>query len=266
MKQAVAAHMEIQEAAELPAEITSAEPLQQSPRNLYAVMPAGMNGWEREFAELLDHDPHKLVNWWHRNPPDKPWSVNVLMPNGRGFYPDFIIGIAGRNTEDGALLADPKDRFETSREAPKVLAQHQAYGLVLILAKDGGRWMTVGYDEKAKKPVFAREFRLPDAPAFGAAGVQTALARRPAAGILPATAMTAANATTPMTAPGVLPEHAVVRLRHDLMADDLKAGDTGTIVHVYEGGAGYEVEFIHGLKRPKLVTMEPADIELAETE
>ena len=29
--------------------------------------------------------------------------------------------------------------------------------------------MTVGYDEKAKKGVFAREFSLPDAPAFGTA-------------------------------------------------------------------------------------------------
>jgi len=266
MKQAVAAHMEIMEAAELPGEITSTEPLQKSPRNLYAVMPPGLNGWERDFAELLDHDPHKLVNWWHRNPPDKPWSVNVLMPNGRGFYPDFIIGIEGRNTENGALLADPKDRFETSREAPKVLAKHQAYGRVLILAKDGPRWMTVGYDEKAQKPVFAQEFRLPDAPLFGSADLQRALARKPAAGILQAPDMPASNATTTEPASEVLLEHAVVRLRHALKADDLKAGDTGTVVHVYEGGAGYEVEFIHGRKRPKLVTLEPSDIELANAD
>lgn len=166
VKKAVAAHMEIQAAAELPAEITSVEPLQKSPRNLYSVMPAGLNGWEKDFAEMLDHDPHRLVKWWHRNPSDKDWSVNVLMSNGRGFYPDFIIGIEGRETEDGALLADPKDRFETSREAPKVLAQHQTYGRVMILAKDGVRWMTVGYDEKAKKPVLAREFRMMDAAGF----------------------------------------------------------------------------------------------------
>lgn len=166
-KKAIAAHMEIQVAEELPHEITSTEPLQKSPRNLYSVMPQGLNGWERDFAELLDHDPHKLVKWWHRNPSDKPWSVNVLMPNGRGFFPDFIIGLEGRATEDGALLADPKDRFETSREAPKVLAEHQTYGRVMILAKDGVRWMTIGYDEKMKKPILAKEFKLPDAPAFG---------------------------------------------------------------------------------------------------
>lgn len=165
-KKAIAAHMEILEAEPLPEEFESAELLKKSPRNIYAVMPGDMNGWEREFAELLDHDPHQLVKWWHRNPSGKPWSVNVLMPNGRGFYPDFIIGIEGRTTEDGALLADPKDRFETSKEAPKVLARHQAYGRVMIVAKDGIRWMTVGYDEKNKKPVLAKEFRLPDAAGF----------------------------------------------------------------------------------------------------
>jgi hypothetical protein len=93
-------------------------------------------------------------------------SRSAVAQAGRGFYPDFIIGIEGRKTEDGALLADPKERFETSKEAPKVLAEHQTYGRVLILAKDGVRWMTVGFDEKANKPIFAREFRLADAQGF----------------------------------------------------------------------------------------------------
>ncbi len=61
-----------------------------------------------------------------------------------------------------------------------------------------------------------------------------------------------------------IPEHAIVRLCHDLDADGLKAGEIGTVVHVYEGAAAYEVEFIHGRTRPKLVTVEPADIERAE--
>jgi type III restriction enzyme len=177
-KQALRAHSEIVAAEDLPSEIVSEEPLAKSPRNLYQVMPSGLNGWEREFAELLDRDPHLLVAWWHRNPSDKPWSVNVQMPNGKGFYPDFIIGIEGRATEDGALLADPKERFETSQEAPKVLAEHRLYGRVLILAKEAGRWMTVGFDEKAKKPVFAKEFRLADAPDFGMAEAKALVVRK----------------------------------------------------------------------------------------
>lgn len=72
------------------------------------------------------------------------------------------------------------------------------------------------------------------------------------------------NAVVELIDEALIQEHAVVRLRHDVAADGLKAGDTGTVVHVYEGGSGYEVEFIHGRTRPKLVTVEPADIELAE--
>ena len=165
-KAAHAKHAEILDAAELPAEIVWAEPLPTSPRNVYGVIPAGLNTWEQPFAELLDRDPNNIVTWWHRNEPRQPWSVNVLMPDGRGFYPDFVIGIEGRKTEEGALLADPKLNYQRDDEAPKVLAEHRSYGRVMILFLDGVRWMTVGYDEKAKKPVIAREFRLADAAGF----------------------------------------------------------------------------------------------------
>lgn len=157
-KLALRSHFEIVAADDLPREIVSTDPLPKSPRNLYEVMPPDLNGWEREFAELLDRDPHRLVVWWHRNPSDKPWSVNVQMPNGKGFYPDFIIGIEGRQTEEGALLADPKERFETSQEAPKVLAEHRIYGRVLILAKEAGHWMTVGFDEKRRNRSWPENF------------------------------------------------------------------------------------------------------------
>lgn len=165
-KAALAQHAEILDAAELPTEMVWAEPLSRSPRNVYGVIPAGLNTWEKPFAELLDRDASNIVKWWHRNESKQPWSVNVLMPDGRGFYPDFVIGIEGRKTEDGALLADPKLNYARDDEAPKVLAEHRAYGRVMILYLDGVRWMTVGYDEKAKRPVIAREFRLVDAVGF----------------------------------------------------------------------------------------------------
>ena len=47
-----------------------------------------------------------------------------------------------------------------------MLAEHRSYGRVMILFLDGVRWMTEGYDDKAKKPVIAREFRLSDAAGF----------------------------------------------------------------------------------------------------
>ena len=166
-KAAIAKNAEVLEAEDLAPEITSTTPLAKSPRNIYLVRPEGLNGWEADFADLLDRDSGDNVLWWHRNDPRQPWSVNVLMPDGRGFYPDFVIGIAGRKTEDHALMADPKLNFAREDEAPKVLAEHKSYGRVLILTREGeGRWMTVGWDEKRHGPVAVRDFRLADAAGF----------------------------------------------------------------------------------------------------
>jgi hypothetical protein len=42
----------------------------------------------------------------------------------------------------------------------------------------------------------------------------------------------------------VLKEHDRIVLTRDMMAEGLKAGDIGTVVHVHPGGTGYEVEFM----------------------
>ena len=41
----------------------------------------------------------------------------------------------------------------------------------------------------------------------------------------------------------MIKEHDCVVLLQDLPEDALRAGDIGTVVHVHQGGAGYEVEF-----------------------
>jgi len=166
-KAALAQTAELLEADELPAELICGAPLPTSPRNLYGVMPAELNSWERNFADLLDRDVNNLVRWWHRNLPRKAWSVNVLLPDGHGFFPDFIVGIEGRPTEGGTLLAEPKFAFERTDEVPKVQAEHRAYGRVLVLHLQGGaQWMVVRYDPQHHKPVLAGEFRIADAAGY----------------------------------------------------------------------------------------------------
>jgi hypothetical protein len=39
-------------------------------------------------------------------------------------------------------------------------------------------------------------------------------------------------------------EHDCVVLTHELRDEGLQAGDIGTVVHIHQGGAGYEVEFM----------------------
>jgi len=42
----------------------------------------------------------------------------------------------------------------------------------------------------------------------------------------------------------MIKEHDCVVLTQDLPGEGLKAGDIGTVVHIHEGGAGYEAEFM----------------------
>jgi hypothetical protein len=91
----------------------------------------------------------------------------VVLDDGRPFFPDFVIGVEGRKTEDGGLLADPKYAFETTEAKPKTYAKHPVYGRVLILSLQGGaQWRTVRYDQAHDKAVLDRPFQITDAPGY----------------------------------------------------------------------------------------------------
>ena len=166
-KAALAATAQVVEAGPLPEELVTECERPASAHNIYGVHPEAMNSWEQSFADLLDTDGAGIVRWWHRNLPGKSWSVNVLLADGRGFYPDFVVGIEGRATENGVLLADPKWGFDRAAEAPKAAARHQAYGRVLVLHREGeALWMVVRYDELQRRALLDSEFRLSDAVGF----------------------------------------------------------------------------------------------------
>ena len=42
----------------------------------------------------------------------------------------------------------------------------------------------------------------------------------------------------------MIKEHDCVVLKEDVTAEGLQAGDVGTVVHIHQGGRGYEVEFM----------------------
>ena len=42
----------------------------------------------------------------------------------------------------------------------------------------------------------------------------------------------------------MIKEHDCIVLTENLDEEGLQAGDIGTVVHIHEGGAGYEVEFM----------------------
>lgn len=61
--------------------------------------------------------------------------------------------------------------------------------------------------------------------------------------------------------PARLAEHARVRLRNALPAQHLRAGATGTVVYVYRGKHGLEVEFGASGPSPKVVTLDADAVE-----
>lgn len=164
---ALAAGVEMTEADEVPEALEADEPLPASAFNVYRVLPPRLNSWERAFAEYLDRDLSGTVQWWHRNPSKQPWSVRVLLSDGHGFFPDFIIGVRGRPKKDGALLADTKFAFELRKEMPKILAEHRDYGRALILHRESAAaWMVVKFNAETGTASLGNEFRFADAPGY----------------------------------------------------------------------------------------------------
>ncbi|XVJ58574.1 MAG: DEAD/DEAH box helicase family protein [Tepidisphaera sp.] len=166
-RKALAKAMTTEDAGDLPDALESEEALPASRLNVYGRVPPGLNTWEARFGEYLDDDTTDAVLWWHRNLPHKPWSINVLMDNGRGFFPDFIVGIKNRPHHDHGLLADTKYAWDSAPEFPKLLAEHQRYGKAVILTKDASKpgWYVVGID-KANKAVIERPFRIAEAARY----------------------------------------------------------------------------------------------------
>jgi len=164
---ALAQYTELAEADPWPEMLVEAVPLPISSNNAYGIVPAGLNTWETDFVGFLDRDTSGTVLWWQRNPVNKPWSVRVLLSDGRGFFPDFIVGIRDRPKEDGVLLADTKYAFELRKELPKVLAEHAAYGRVVLLHRAGeNQWALVRFNAETGQATLGENFRIADTTGY----------------------------------------------------------------------------------------------------
>lgn len=150
LRRAMGACAEVIDAADLPLELTSGEPLMPSTRNLFGCMPDKLNTWEQAFADWLDRQ-HEVL-WWLRNParPNAAddWGVRIVLPEtGRGYYPDFVVCVDGRKQRDGIALAETKERIETDDSIAKSRTEHKEYGRALMLTYDmrADRFIRVEY-------------------------------------------------------------------------------------------------------------------------
>lgn len=154
---------EVIEADNMPAYMEAPDCISRSRLNAYGVMPQDLNDTERRFAETLDADTTGSVAWWQRNEPRKPWSVGIVMPSGDRYYPDFIVGVNGRNHRDGVLLVEIKGNHIINYEDTweKINAEHKQYGKPLMLTRqEDGRFWMMRYIDSAKKIEQDQVFRV----------------------------------------------------------------------------------------------------------
>ena len=102
------------------------------------------NEGELKFAKALDSAD--FVQWWHRNPHSKPFSVGLLRGDSKKlFYPDFVVCMTHMPGDEPLMrLIDPK--HDTKDASRKAIHTSSYYGKVLFLTKDVNRFKIVNDD------------------------------------------------------------------------------------------------------------------------
>ena len=102
------------------------------------------NEGELKFAKALDLAD--FVEWWHRNPHSKPFSVGLLRGDSKNlFYPDFVVCMT-HMPGDAPLMRLIVPKHDTKDASRKAIHTSSYYGKVLFLTKDASRFKIVNDD------------------------------------------------------------------------------------------------------------------------
>jgi hypothetical protein len=158
-----AQHKELVDTLPLPESVTWTTGCTTARLGIYGVFPPDLNNHELAFAQLLDADMSDTVEWWHRNEPGKPHSVGLVMPDGKGYFPDFMVKVKGRGKGGGILMIEVKGEFlmNSGNTPDKAQASHGFYRHpLMVMLEKSGRWMTLRFNEKIDKLEPDAVFRL----------------------------------------------------------------------------------------------------------
>lgn len=102
------------------------------------------NNLEDAFARALDRT--EFVEWWHRNPRNKPYAVRVVRAeHDNYFYPDFVVCVR-HNPGEAPMQRLLETKDDTKDAARKAKHSPAGYGKVLFLTPDGDRMRWVNDD------------------------------------------------------------------------------------------------------------------------
>ncbi len=166
MRQALRQHLRMSSSEPIPPIEYGEAGLSPAHKGAYSVFPADMNMEERAFAEFIDGDNTGTVKWWLRNRENAKWATRIMLPTGRRFFPDFVVGVTNRSTPDSIALVEIKDdgvtgRLQADLNIMKIRIQHQEYKNVFWTYRtDQKLWARVRYDEGLNRIIPQGAFKI----------------------------------------------------------------------------------------------------------
>lgn len=165
IKEANGRNTRLDDTADIPLQYFGPDGLAPANRSAYGVYPARMNLEERSFAELLDQDNSGAVKWWLRNPENETWATRLMLPSGKRFFPDFVVGVAGRTSKDSIALIEIKDdgstgRLQSDNNIEKIRVHHREYRNVFWTYRSDGVWVRAAYEGSLHRIVDLKRFEI----------------------------------------------------------------------------------------------------------
>ena len=125
-------HIRLESNEPIPTEQFGPKDAPKAKKGAYGAFIGRYNRPERAFVEMLDNDETGRIKWWLRNPESEKWATRLILPTGKRFFPDFVVGVSGRRTRDSIALVEIKDDGETGRlhsdsNAIKIRSEHSEY-------------------------------------------------------------------------------------------------------------------------------------------
>ncbi|WP_111467671.1 DEAD/DEAH box helicase [Cereibacter changlensis] len=86
-------YVRLESSEPIPLETFGLQQAEPAKKGAYGAFIGRYNRPELAFAQMIDNDDSGLVKWWLRNPENEKWATRLILPTGKRFFPDFVVGI-----------------------------------------------------------------------------------------------------------------------------------------------------------------------------
>lgn len=161
-------HIRLESNEPIPTEQFGPKDAPKAKKGAYGAFIGRYNRPERAFVEMLDNDDTGRIKWWLRNPESEKWATRLILPTGKRFFPDFVVGVSGRRTRDSIALVEIKDDGETGRlhsdsNAIKIRSEHREYRKVFWSFREAeGVFLKAVWNQSYNRIFSAGPFEIED--------------------------------------------------------------------------------------------------------